>query len=155
MQLASVDKKVAGGLLGYIERARKLLADAKIGANPFEGLTPEVPEGQNLSGTNGPGSARWAEFEKVGMSALGGCCFCLVAGGMGERLGYSGIKIELAPECVTKKPFIQLYIEHILAFQEYARKTTGNRDLQLELAIMTSGDTHPGTVKLLENNKYF
>jgi len=146
---------VAGGLLGYIERARKLLADAKVGANPFEGQTPEVPDGQNLSGDNGPGSESWAKYEKVGMENLAGCCFCLVAGGMGERLGFPGVKIQLAPECVTAKPFIQLYIEHILAFRNFARQKTGNCDLQCELAIMTSGDTNPGTFKLLEENDFF
>lgn len=154
-QLLDVDKKVAGGLLGYIERARTLLSDAKEGKNPFEGLSPEVPEGENLSASNGPGSAMWAEYEKIGMGAIGGCCFCLVAGGMGERLGYSGIKIELAPECLTKKRFIEVYIEHILAFRDYARKKTNNPNLEMDLAIMTSGDTNPGTVKLMEDNDYF
>lgn len=155
LQLESIDKKVAGGLLGYIQRAQKLLADAKVGANPFEGLMPEVPAGQDLSGDKGPGSKRFAQYEKLGMAALGGCCFCLVAGGMGERLGYSGIKIELAPECVTKKPFLQLYIEHILAFRDYAREKTGNKNLECDFAIMTSSDTHQKTLRLLESNSYF
>lgn len=33
-----------------------LLADAKAGKNPFEGLTPEVPMGERLTGETGPGS---------------------------------------------------------------------------------------------------
>ena len=32
--------------------------------------------------------------------------FVLVAGGMGERLGYNGIKIEIPIELTTKQSFI-------------------------------------------------
>ena len=44
----------------------------------------------------------------------------------------------------------QLYIESILALQA---KAGGNA--QLPLAIMTSGDTHERTQKLLQDNAYF
>ena len=44
----------------------------------------------------------------------------------------------------------QVYIESILALQA---KAGGNA--QLPLAIMTSGDTHERTQKLLEENDYF
>ena len=45
---------------------------------------------------------------------------------------------------------LQLYIESILALQA---KAGGNA--QLPLAIMTSGDTHERTQKLLQDNAYF
>lgn len=51
-------KLPGGGLKGYLQRARGLLADAKLGKNPFEGLTPEVPLGERLTGETGPGSKR-------------------------------------------------------------------------------------------------
>jgi UDP-N-acetylglucosamine pyrophosphorylase len=44
----------------------------------------------------------------------------------------------------------QVYVESILAFQ--ARGPAG---CKLPLAIMTSGDTHARTQKLLEDNAYF
>ena len=39
----------------------------------------------------------------------------LVAGGLGERLGYSSIKIGIPLDLVTETTFLQYYIENILA----------------------------------------
>lgn len=50
---------------------------------------------------------------------------------------------------------LQLYIDTILALQDEARQRTGNDTLLLQFAIMTSGDTHDGTVALLDANNYF
>eukprot|EP00913_Durusdinium_trenchii_P014136 g13268.t1 len=102
-QLNDLDASLPGGLKGYLERARRLLKDAQEGVNPFSGLavrtrlTPHVPQGANLSGANGPGSAAFAESERLGMKELAKCAFCLVAGGLGERLGFPGIKIGIIP----------------------------------------------------------
>ncbi|CAE7238007.1 USP, partial [Symbiodinium natans] len=154
--LDELDGKLpGGGLKGYLERARTLLADSKSGKNPFEGLTPEVPGGERLTGETGPGSASYAEFERKGMEQLSKTCFCLVAGGLGERLGYPGIKIGITAELTTGLTFMELYAKYILAFQAYARKATGDNTLELPLAIMTSGDTNAKTLELLEANAYF
>ncbi|CAJ1461485.1 unnamed protein product, partial [Effrenium voratum] len=155
-ELEEVDAKLAGGgLQGYLERARTLLADAKVGKNPFEGLTPEVPSGERLTAETGPGSKIYADFEKKGMEQLPLTCFCLVAGGLGERLGYPGIKIGITAELTSGMTFMELYAKYILAFQDYARKASGNGSLELPLAIMTSGDTNAKTLELLEANAYF
>jgi UDP-sugar pyrophosphorylase len=76
--------------------------------------------------------------------------FVLVAGGLGERLGYSGIKVELPCETTTNTCYMQLYCEIILAIQQ--RHGPG---VELPLAIMTSDDTYAKTVALLEGNSYF
>jgi len=61
----------------------------------------------------------------------------LVAGGLGERLGYDGIKISIPSEITTETSFIELYIRHILAFQARARRSlAGKESLVLPLAIM-------------------
>ncbi|CAK9103441.1 unnamed protein product [Durusdinium trenchii] len=154
--LSDMDAKLpGGGLAGYLQRARGLLADAKAGKNPFEGLTPEVPMGERLTGETGPGSKTYADFEKKGMEQLSKTCFCLVAGGLGERLGYPGIKIGITAELTSGMTFMELYAKYILAFQSYARQASGNSSLELPLAIMTSGDTNAKTLELLEANSYF
>jgi len=155
-QLHRIDAVLpGGGLRGYLSRARKLLQDAKDAVNTFAGKIPSVPEGEDLTGPTGPGSESYAELERVGMSQLAHCSFCLVAGGLGERLGYPGIKISICSEITSGITFIETYIRFILAFQAYARKETGQDDLILPLAIMTSGDTHSQTVDLLaENDNY-
>ena len=54
----------------------------------------------------------------------------LVAGGLGERLGYSGIKVQLPSQLTTGTTYLELYIRHILALQ--------GSGAPLPLAIMTS-----------------
>lgn len=73
----------------------------------------------------------------------------LVAGGLGERLGYSSIKIGLPLSMLEPKYcYLQYYIDYILAFSERV-------GVALPLCIMTSEDTHSRTVDLLESNNYF
>jgi UDP-sugar pyrophosphorylase len=40
-------------------------------------------------------SSEFIEAEEVGLSLFKDCAFVLVAGGLGERLGYAGIKLSL------------------------------------------------------------
>ena len=80
-----------GGLPGYIDNARVLLEKSRRGENPLEGWRPEVPRGEAFE----VGTDRWASVEKKGLPLLGKCGFVLVAGGLGERLGYGDIKVSL------------------------------------------------------------
>ena len=43
--------------------------------------------------------------------------FVLVAGGLGERLGFNGIKVSLPTEILTELSFLGFYIKRILAIQ--------------------------------------
>lgn len=79
----------------------------------------------------------------------------MVAGGLGERLGYNGLKVALPTETVSGKSYLAHYIETILNYQERAREATGNPSLELPLAIMTSADTDAGTRELLRANNNF
>jgi len=147
-QLESMDQSYpTGGLLGYISNARALLEKSRKGENPLEGWTPQVPRGEAFE----VGTDRWATVEKKGLKYLGKCGFVLVAGGLGERLGYGDIKIGLPTELATGTCYIQYYIETILAYQSrYAEPGT-----KLPLCIMTSGDTNAKTVALLKANNNF
>ena len=93
------------------------------------------------------------------MREVGSAAFVLVAGGLGERLGYSGIKVELPCERSTDSCYLQLYIQSILALQQRsAGEMPAHRsakDVGIPLAIMTSDDTHAKTLDLLERNDYF
>jgi hypothetical protein len=89
-QLLSLDQEYTnGGLEGYITKARELLADSQRGVNPLAGWTPSVPKGQLLDF----GTSQYKEREAEGIKQLASCGFVLVAGGLGERLGYTGIKV--------------------------------------------------------------
>ncbi|KAL5995747.1 hypothetical protein ACLOJK_025816 [Asimina triloba] len=101
LQVARLNSSYPGGLGAYIRNARTLLADAKAGKNPYDGFTPslnvliqhgDVPSGEMLSF----GDDNFVKFEEAGIREARNAAFVLVAGGLGERLGYKGIKIPLA-----------------------------------------------------------
>ena len=79
-----------GGLEGYISNAKRLLKASREGVNPLEGWTPSIPKGEAFE----LGTDKYCNTEKKGIKHLGSCGFVLVAGGLGERLGYSGIKVK-------------------------------------------------------------
>jgi UDP-sugar pyrophosphorylase len=155
-QVEALDAALApAGIKGYSTRARALLASSKRGDNPYEGYVPEVPAVETCETKSKEGKAKFDELEALGVSEAAKACFVLVAGGLGERLGYNGIKIALPSETTTGLPYAGLYIQSILALQSRARKATGDASVTLPLAIMTSGDTDGRTRALLEEHKNF
>lgn len=149
-QVEMLDTAYPGGLLNYIQRARKLLVDSLNGVNPFSGYIPAIPAGEVLI----TGSPEFNEFEKLGLGNIGKLAFVLVAGGLGERLGYGDIKIGLPIEICTGMTYIEYYIRMILACEKYTEKQNG-KNPKLPLAIMTSEDTHDKTLQLLRSNYCF
>jgi len=146
-QLTEADRVLApGGIADYILRGRKLLSESKNGINPFYKCIVSVPSGMVLD----PASDEYERLETIGSEEIWKICFVLVAGGLGERLGYPGIKISLPVESQTGITYMQLFAQYILEFQRMA----GN-GVQLPLAIMTSADTHEKTIQLLEENAYY
>jgi UDP-sugar pyrophosphorylase len=91
-QLLSLDSSYPGGLRTYIGNAATLLKSSQRGDNPYDGYTPEVPTGVTLS--LGPdGREEFERYERLGVAEAARTAFVLVAGGLGERLGYSGVKV--------------------------------------------------------------
>lgn len=149
-QIEGLNLSYPGGLLTYITRARKMLTESRNGINPFSGFIPSIPDGEILM----TGSPEFAEAENVGLANVDKLAFVLVAGGLGERLGYPGIKIGLPIETCTGMSFIEYFIRMILACEQYAESRTGKRP-KLPLAIMTSDDTHEKTEELLRSHRCF
>mmetsp|Transcript_6451 Transcript_6451/g.11349 ORF Transcript_6451/g.11349 Transcript_6451/m.11349 type:complete len:704 (+) Transcript_6451:148-2259(+) len=144
-QARDSDAKYPGGLAAYVGKARALLDAAAQGLNPFEGFTPSVPEGETLV----HGTEAFAAAEEQGLLAACSAAFVLVAGGLGERLGYGGIKLELPVETATGRSYLQVYTDYILALQDQCRVLLADPALQLPLVIMTSDDTDAPTRRLL------
>ena len=115
-------------LVTYTQTAKRLLQDATNKVNPLEGWTPSVPQGDLLEAH----SEQWRAMERVGLREVGACAFVLVAGGLGERLGYDGIKVSLPTESTTGTCYLELYIRTILEFQ---RRSASQ---QLPLCLMLS-----------------
>jgi UDP-sugar pyrophosphorylase len=133
-----------GGLTAYTQNARGLLAEAASGANPFEGCTPAQPDLVDLS-SFGP---EYDAAEAEGLRCFGETAVVLVAGGLGERLGYNGIKLDIPVEVTETTSYLAHYSSVIKA----ASKRLGCR---IPLIIMTSRDTDEGTRSSLAANQNF
>lgn len=99
----------------YVMRARRFLVDSKNNVNPFDNYKPEVPSGVELR----VGDKLLEEMEDLGLAELEKVGFVLIAGGLGERLGYSGIKIGL-PVCTIEPnyTYIRYYAQYVKATEE-------------------------------------
>jgi hypothetical protein len=88
-QLLKLNGGYPGGLRSYIEKAKKLLQDSKDSVNPLDGWSPSIPQGESFE----LGTDKYHNTENIGMELLSKVGFVLVAGGLGERLGYNGAKV--------------------------------------------------------------
>ena len=159
-QLRLLDGAYEGGLTQYVRNARLLLRQSRDGVNTLEGWTPSVPSGRVCSLEGAGGLAGFEDLQDRGIREAGRSAFVLVAGGLGERLGFGDIKLKLPSESVTNKSFLQTYIENILSIQRRAAAAAadaggGGAAAALPLAIMTSDDTHAATERFLRANAYF
>jgi UDP-sugar pyrophosphorylase len=142
-QLELINKSYSGGLRKYFANAQALLAKTRDGYNPWVGYLPSVPTVKDVNWE----SSDLDSVESEALTLLPYCGFVLVAGGLGERLGYNGIKIELPYESLILQSHLEYYVKFIRAWG--AKSADGS----LPLCIMTSDDTHGLTVKLLDRLK--
>jgi len=154
-QIIRLNKVTPTGMVKYCQRARTLLESSKKGENPFDKLNPEVPNGVFLK----PGQPEFDEREYEGVKELYKTGFVLIAGGLGERLGYSGIKIDL-PVCTIEQDYcyLKFYAQYIHACYDRAMpfvKDEHKASFYIPLCIMVSDDTHDRTLALLQRYNYF
>ncbi|MEE9369223.1 MAG: UTP--glucose-1-phosphate uridylyltransferase [Pontiella sp.] len=144
--LEKIDGSYPGGLVGYITNARKLLAEAATGANPFEGFSPKQPDKVELNAFD----ETIEHYESIGAKQFDKVGIVLVAGGLGERLGYNGIKLDIAVEVLESTTYLKHYADNLLAME--VRMETPR---PVPFVIMVSKDTAAKTHASLEANNYF
>eukprot|EP00668_Euglena_longa_P024158 GGOE01030186.1.p1 GENE.GGOE01030186.1~~GGOE01030186.1.p1 ORF type:complete len:361 (+),score=46.46 GGOE01030186.1:81-1085(+) len=147
-QIAKLQESLPGGLGAYYETAKVLLQESHEGINPFEGYVPSIPEGETISFDD---DVKFEAMEEVGLQAFEHTAVVLVAGGLGERLGYSGIKLELPVDLLTGLSYLEYYCRWIQAIEQRLKLPSGF----IPFAIMTSDDTHAQTVALLDAHAQF
>ena len=76
---------------------QKFLAEAQENKYRYDEYEPHVPNTIKLDFH----SPEIHELEKIGREEIKKGAFCLVAGGLGERLGYNGIKLDIEIELIT------------------------------------------------------
>ena len=89
IQFNQLDKVCRGGIKDYLIRAKILLDESKKKTNYFRDTIIEIPD--NIPHIK-IGTQEFFELDQLGFNHLKETVFVLVAGGLGERLGYSGIK---------------------------------------------------------------
>jgi UDP-sugar pyrophosphorylase len=144
--LSKIDGSYPGGLTGYISNAQKLLAEAKEGGNPFEGFEPRQPNTVNLTEFD----ETYDHYEALGRKQFDKMGVVLVAGGLGERLGYNGIKLDIPVEVIETTPYLKQYASCLKAMEAHMETPR-----PVPFIIMVSQDTGPKTLETLENNNYF
>ena len=99
----------------YANNARALLAASAAGSNPYVGYTATPPvNGVSFDPETPRGLTSMLASEAAGLAALPSLAFVLVAGGLGERLGFPGIKLALPVETLTGQCYLDFYAQHIL-----------------------------------------
>ena len=149
-QFNELDKVCRGGIKDYLQRAKVLLEASKNKVNNFSDTTIEIPDDIPHIEI---GTEEFFELDKLGFNQLKDTVFVLVAGGLGERLGYTGIKIGLQNDLITLRTYIEVYTDFIKAYEDRVRKKEKvGDDWYIPFCIMTSGDTHDETMSLLKTH---
>ncbi|KAL3665577.1 hypothetical protein V7S43_009611 [Phytophthora oleae] len=160
-QLLHFDDWYKGGVDGYLSTATKLYAELR--GESIEGDEGDVwadwrpsnpASSPELAAVADLDSKLFADLEQTGLENLDKCCFVIVAGGLGERLGYQGIKLRLPVETLTHTSYLEAYVQHLLAMQTLANAQLDD-PIQIPLAIMTSDSTHEATQSFLKEHKNF
>ena len=134
-QFNKLDKVCRGGIKDYLRRAKLLLEDSKNKVNHFNDTTIEIPHDipHIEIGTN-----EFFELDQLGFNQIKDTVFVLVAGGLGERLGYTGIKIGLQNDLITLRTYIEVYTDYIKAYEDRIRKKE---------------EMPPGQISIVKQNK--
>lgn len=150
-QLIELDGSYPGGLAGYKKNSSVLLAASAKRVNPLAGYTPEVPTGQQVGSITSP---EFQELSEAGLRDANKMAMVMVAGGVGDRLGYKGIKVGIPLDLATEQVYIAKYAQTVKAIQGKSNRINGE-DREIPFVIMTSDETHAQTVALLEQNRSF
>ena len=149
-QFNELDKVCRGGIKDYLQRAKVLLEASKNKVNHFSDTTIEIPDDIPHIEI---GTDEFYELDQLGFNQLKDTVFVLVAGGLGERLGYTGIKIGLQNDLITLRTYIEVYTDFIKAYESRIRKKEKvDNEWYIPFCIMTSGDTHDETISLLKTH---
>lgn len=90
----------------------------------------------------------YLKYEYDGLKSICKCGFVLVAGGIGERLKSSNIKISLPIDQISKYSYLKLYLRYIMSYQNISKSIN-------YICIMTSESTDITIKHYLEENSYF
>ena len=149
-QISQINHNYPGGINNYIANAKKLLKESAQNINAFDNYTPYSPDIIDISQFNDT----FYQMEHLGFDNIDKLAICLVAGGLGERLGYQGIKIDITLDLVSGKSYLAHYCHFILGLQEQFKRQY-HQKIEIPFIVMTSPDTDKATRKSFSQANYF
>ena len=93
--------------------------------------------------------------EALGLEAASNAAFVLVAGGLGERLGYDDIKMAIPVELTTLTTYLGLYCRTILAIQQRSQREKSGDVRPIPFLIMTSAGISDRLNQHLKEHDFF
>ena len=121
----------------------------------FANVKPAVPDGIKLE----PGTDLFDMYEMIGMMQLKNVCLVLMAGGLGDTLGYSDLKLKLPVSTLLNDySYLKYYAQYIKALEARVRRNFQPDEgyyFNIPFAIVTTKDTHDKIVQYLSDNSYF
>ena len=143
--LLKLDQSYPGGISRYLISAKKNMNKdgiIKVDKDSFSLVAPITKEIKAFS-------KEYLYCEKIGMEALANTCFILVAGGIGERLGYNDIKLSLPMESITGSSYLEYYCRSTPNLQRICSVA------RVPLVVMVSKQTKARTKFYLESNNFY
>lgn len=108
------EEEYPGGLATYTKRIVHLMEEFVEHKTKYDHVTLKVPKTVNLNWDQ-PDYIRKTDLS--GIPSMKKCAFFLLAGGLGERLGYNGAKPCMELDSISRISFLELYCEHLKAYQ--------------------------------------
>lgn len=124
IQLATFEREYPGGLENYVAKITKLLKEYVENVTKYDGCELKAPATFHLSWDDDLNVVR--ETDLKGAPHLKKCAFFLLAGGLGERMGFDGAKPCMAIDSITQLTYLDLYCNYLKEYQELFGKTSHN-----------------------------
>ncbi len=137
------DRTYPGGTEAYYQKGLELFGPNAAQGNPLTGKQVNAPPGSRIDTMQ-----QLQGLQDKGLRTMNLTSKVLVAGGLGERLGYPYPKIGLDFDLVSETSKIRYMLETSLVWQQRANDMTGQKQGDFWV-IQTSPDNHDMTMDLL------
>lgn len=114
-EILRFEEEYPGGLAAYTSKIICLMEEYVNNKTKYDNVTLNTPKTIHLN-WNEPAGIQAAE--EKGIPELKKCAFFLLAGGLGERMGYYGPTSCMILDSISGITYLQLYCEYIKAYQD-------------------------------------
>lgn len=115
IQLATFEREYPGGLENYVSKITKLLKEYVENVTKYDGCELKAPATFHLSWDEDLDIVRQTDLK--GTPHLKKCAFFLLAGGLGERMGFDGAKPCMEVDSITHLTYMELYCTYLKEYQ--------------------------------------